>query len=892
MRPCLIGGIIFLTFILGCNSGSPVTPGNQPAKEYQSESASLANHRTLWGIWDVSIDSKSMTIDAVPLRSADFTCNVTQFMQPPSSPTNMILLSLEPGSDPSSGYFEVKVTLKHPFPGLNQYNGFDVRGIFMSNGSIVGNYDNSVLRAGPGDSVLLNADGYTRWWNYSEFTSYNKIFGFTSGKLAPPNHPTSTVNPYKYFADGLDSISPVTSIDPSTRGFFATVPGANSRQYNIQFKQSGGSTVFDFQYAVDASWAPPDPSYAPSYPQEAFSLSANCQEAFAISVNDEGSTAFFVSPAEKGGVIALNIEVYDWQGGVSPAGVPGEISGIWVEGSVFGGVIDVLSSATILPGSTSVSSVFEVTIGSLNLSKSGEEEIFITVESASPDTYEPQIPNGSSFAYPSSALAAYYLTSVTISGTSPIKKPTVLSIDPKWGYQDEIYNDVVISGSDFEPSATVELEITPGNKLSVSDVTWVNSGKITVDLNLTGATLGLYDVKVKNPIVPEGVLDDGFEVKKFTAIWPLTQGNPQHTGTIGLDGPAGPSSGSWAPKWNITYPEVGLGNAVPVFLNNTMAFFTIAFNYNDNNHIPLVAVDIATQTIKWTKVFNWTTHSTVVPLGLNRIGTIVLVWDWPTSNLYGLDAETGTTLWGPLTGAGPFSSDAYASLDNDGNFIFPSSSGIKSINPNTGAVNWTSSTGNPGYCDPAVGTDGTIYVYGSLTNAKICALDPATGVDKWGGTGPTIGQMHNGLVYNPVTNAIIVFSQSGLRSLKDNGTSCSTMWSVSIPYAWYCSPAVAPNGDIYLVDGNGTLRRIDPNNGSTLNSSSGYGSGYGSRPAIGKNGKIYVNTESYIRCFNSDCSLRWSFYGSWDSYWGAPAIGQNGQVFSARRTNGLCAWYD
>jgi hypothetical protein len=885
------GTLIVLLIALGCSGGSPVSPGNSLAIDPGKTLTSIGNNHVLWGMWDISIDPATMTAQATPLRGVEFTCNVTQFMQKPISPVNMIQLSIGSGSDPSSGYFEVLVTLKHPFPGLNQYGGFDVRGIFMSDGSVSGTYDSTVLRAGADDSHLINADGYTRFWNYPEFTSYNSIFGFTSGKLGPPNHPMSTVNPYKYFADGLDKDSPVTSIDPSSRGMFKTTPGANTRQYDIQFKMNSGNTVFDFQYAVDASWDQPDPSFAPEYPQEAFSASANCQEAFAISVSDAGSTAFYVSPTENGGELVLGVEVYDWQAMTKGASVPDEISAIWVESPVLGSPINLLDSAIILPGSSIVSSVFETTIGTLNLTKSGEEDLFITVESKSPDTYEPQLPGGSTFSYPFASLAAYLDGSVTIGDTSAATTPTVLSIDPNWGYKDKTLTGVTITGTDFDPAASVELEYAPGDTLSVSNIVVVDPTTITFDLDMTDATLGLYDVNVVNPLAAPGVLPDGFEVKLFQAIWPVTQGNPQHTGTIGFNGPNGPTGGSsFSPSWNYTYSDASKGNAVSTFLNDTTAFFSIAFNYLDTNHLPAMAVDLATHTVKWTKVINTTSHSSVVVLGINADGTIVLVWDWPSSDIYGLDADDGSILWGPMVG-GISSSDTYATLDNNGNFIIAAPDGIRSIVPSTGTLNWTAAVNSPGYCTPAVGPDGTIYAYSNwLTNAQLNAIDPATGDIKWTTSG--MARCDNGVVYNPVTNTIIVNAQGGLFCWKDNGSSASQVWVQSYPYPWFCSSAVAPNGDIYLVDGSGTLRRLDPDTGATLNSSTGWGTGYGSRPAIGDNGLVYVNHDTYFKCANADCTLRWSFYVDVYAGFGAPAIGQDGTVYAARRTNGLCAWHD
>ena len=99
--------------------------------EAQSSAAIPGTHQ-LWGLWTIALDPVTMTADIKPLRGVQFTCNVTQFMQPPSSPVNMISLAILSGSDPNNGYFKVDVTLKHPFPGMNLYRGFDVKGILIA----------------------------------------------------------------------------------------------------------------------------------------------------------------------------------------------------------------------------------------------------------------------------------------------------------------------------------------------------------------------------------------------------------------------------------------------------------------------------------------------------------------------------------------------------------------------------------------------------------------------------------------------------------------------------------------------------------------------------------------------------------------------------------------
>jgi len=327
MRIYTILCIVFIFACIGCGGNNiPTQPEISDDTLLTRSSDSSYSSRVLWGIWDVHIDPVTLEVEAVPSRNSQFTANVTQFMQPPLSPVNMVSFTVDVASDPVNGFFVVDVTLRHPFPGMNKYNGFDVRGVLISDGSIPGIHDTDVLRAGPDDTFLKNADGLTRWWNYPEFTNYESIFGFTYGKLAPPNNPTATVNGYKYFAYGLEEETPLSELDFSGRGFFPADPGLQTRRYEIQFKMDGDQIVFDFQYAVDASWDDPDPDFAPDFPQEAFSLSANCQEAFNVSVNSDESNAWYVDPSTNGGNLVLELEIFDWQSIINPDGVPGEVA--------------------------------------------------------------------------------------------------------------------------------------------------------------------------------------------------------------------------------------------------------------------------------------------------------------------------------------------------------------------------------------------------------------------------------------------------------------------------------------------------------------------------------------------------------------------------------------
>ncbi|HDS29503.1 MAG TPA: hypothetical protein ENN67_00525, partial [Firmicutes bacterium] len=299
-------------------------------------------------------------------------------------------------------------------------------------------------------------DGYTRWWNSTEFTDPAGIFAYKPGAMGNLPYPSATLNPYKYFADNLSNTAPVGSIDFSKRGTFAATGDVNMREYVIQFPVPGSDPVIKFNYAIDASWDVPDPMYEPTYPIESFSPGAQMQEPFNIVVTDAGSDAFHTSTAF-GGTLRLDIEIFDWQSPVNPDGVAGEISGIILEGGPFGSPLDILPMATPMPGSSAVSSVFNVEIdaGLLQMNQSGDFMILGTVQSANPSDYQPQLPGGDSYIYPHNAmLSAYFMTEIKILDSyTPF---TV--IKPNGGEAWQVNSDQQITWTGGDAFPTVKIE--------------------------------------------------------------------------------------------------------------------------------------------------------------------------------------------------------------------------------------------------------------------------------------------------------------------------------------------------------------------------------------------------------------------------------------------------
>jgi len=585
-----------MSTICGCgNSNSPVSP--DPASLDRVVEAHSG--RLLLGMFHASFDPMACEFEVTPLRSSEFTVNITQFLQPPVTPVNNVYLSLDPTSDIFNGYLVFDMTIRHPFMGFDKFHGFDFRTIFYGDGSGTLSYDDSAVYSVEGETMLLNADGYTRWWNWQEFTGNNTIFGANQGTYAPPNQCTTTINGYKLFCDDLDLDEPVSSLDPETRGIFMATPGLNTRKFKVQFKMDGGMPVFDFNYSIDTSWDQPVDSFAPLYPPEAFPPHANCAEAYQISVTDTGSTAWYVSDGDCGGWLELEIEVFDWQSRSNPDGMAGELAGLWLDGEPFTDPVDILALASDpLPGGIT-SSIYQVEINSLNLTHSGLNEVWVIAENTDPDNYEPNLPiDPSPWTFPDSPLAAYFRTAVIISDQQPEQNPLVHSIDPDEGEVDATI-DVIVAGLYFGDGCQVELRESGSPTPWIIDGAgefWVDATEVECSFDLTGAPTGFYDVAVINPSLLEGVLPSGFEVtssgpedviyvddSNITGIEDGTMANPYDTIHEGLF--------NSSPGWEVWVDDSGIPYDGEILLVSGVVLKSVNWDISDGGDMATILQD-------------------------------------------------------------------------------------------------------------------------------------------------------------------------------------------------------------------------------------------------------------------------------------------------------------
>ena len=122
-------------------------------------SGTLVLHRQKTGQMDIS-----------PLRTADFTANINNLLE--SKPGNLTIGDIDASNFLTQGRLDCTVTLKHPFPGLDQYDGFDAGVSFITANQCFRSIISHTAVVPPlarTRRFFSNADGYTRWFNEPEF---------------------------------------------------------------------------------------------------------------------------------------------------------------------------------------------------------------------------------------------------------------------------------------------------------------------------------------------------------------------------------------------------------------------------------------------------------------------------------------------------------------------------------------------------------------------------------------------------------------------------------------------------------------------------------------------------------------------------------------------------
>lgn len=291
---------IFSLLIIGCSSSGV----DQPLAPAQQRDRAAGTSHGIWGLYQFVCDPVAETIEIVPLRSSDMHLNAIVFLEPPAL-LNLTLDYLEFNGD----LITADIGLRHPFLGLTEFTGFDVCGIFITNGSVSGFDDTDLVTTGEGDTRLLNPDGLTRWWNPAEFPTNGTMFGYNDGLLGAPDSFADfncTLNGYKYYTDGLDNTDDHLTVDPANRGIFSAGQ-KNIRRYELEL--GAGGLVFN--YAIDANWQFPQGDPPWEAPDD-FGEAANRVEAWGVTLTDvENSLWYDDTSSTGGGSYTVQVNVYD-----------------------------------------------------------------------------------------------------------------------------------------------------------------------------------------------------------------------------------------------------------------------------------------------------------------------------------------------------------------------------------------------------------------------------------------------------------------------------------------------------------------------------------------------------------------------------------------------------
>ncbi len=561
----LVSTVILLQ--IGCQ-GNPVTSGAVPESGTQVRAATSTEVHQCLGYYGLIVDTETLDIKVVPIRSANWHFNVTGIL---NGTMGVSAVGVPSEADPAHGLFVFDITLTHPFAGKPQFTGFDVKGILMTPGTLaVGN----LIFADADETCLVNADGYSRWWNPTEFTKPG-MFGYTNGILASaaPGALTATVNPYKLFADILTpdgSLGPLSDqpLDSDQGRAVFTSGASNTRRYRIRFPMDPGPKIV-YGYAIDAAWALPSPNPPGEVPDD-FPIEANQPEAYRIGLVPTLSTLYYDSESGTGGgTLKLQLNVHDWQGQLAgDFGAQMEGPRIYAP-DIMGSGVD-----AVYMDDTPVKRRFTVDLtGLASPAKSGETKIICRVGSTDGSTYVQ-----SSAPAPDSALSAFHAISVNVidpdctgdannefneAQTLSLSEPTIAQLCAPTDYRD-FYSIEVPLGSEISGQLTFYCDVEPttfglydGSQALVTEVS-ASGGTASIDLTALSLMPDTYYLRVLTQSSGKAFL---YAIEPNAEVVDVTPSNAQRVTPAGLyfeprwvtlSGDIAYATGTWG-FWTIDY---------------------------------------------------------------------------------------------------------------------------------------------------------------------------------------------------------------------------------------------------------------------------------------------------------------------------------------------------
>lgn len=416
----IIPMVVIVAFvILSCSkgTGSAVSPeiANSPNEgtiPSQDQRVSSGSKNFLLGYYDIYFDPTEGTFEAVENRTAGFTLNMVPLLNNMSSPLNGITLEnivLHPDTPGILGV-DVDFRIYHPAPTMDRYLVYDVIGVIIGDGAKTLKYENlSVARRGT-DLWMKNADGYTRWFNPSEFTSEN-IFGYVPGGFQ--NYAgDAQVNPYKYYAMGLDPGEDPWEFLTGTNPKESRFHNGDSRTMELEFVLLPYGMGIRFGYAVVFCWEEQGVGpYHPYHRDEVIAAS--------VTLTDD----IYYDGIESGGDLILDIELFAWEN---------QPDKLWIDSTVLQSTEQFDAPSIGQPVSEHIST-YHIEIPSVPIYLE-DHEVWVIAESNDYD-----YSNNSGFPCADGPLAAFYRYHFTIADQPYNHLPVI----------HEIYDDISGQGNGY-----------------------------------------------------------------------------------------------------------------------------------------------------------------------------------------------------------------------------------------------------------------------------------------------------------------------------------------------------------------------------------------------------------------------------------------------------------
>lgn len=410
----LLAALAVITLLLlGCSgsSNNPAIPGADLNPAVDAGKTVNYASPSLMGYYDVYIDPEAGLVEAVPNRSTEFILNIVKFLN--NNPAGIGLSNFTIENKGTYYYIALDWSIKHPVPITPDFDVFDMRGTIIFDGTGILDYNTDLTYGAQGiDQTMVNADGYTRWFNKSEFITPG-FGGYTVGAYAMDTaNCGGTFNPYKYYASGLgtnDDVYQWLKDNPTSNGKF--VAGENlTRRMEFNFPFTPG---IKFGYSIFALW-------------EDVGVVTNTPEAVACKI--DVTPDLYFNGTTGGGNLILDAGIFGWQ---DPP------SSIFIESTVLNAPHE-LTAGEMIPTSSGTNwGVYHVELPSDSVTSVAGQEFWVVAEYAGYNYISPfGIPNNAG----TDTLAAGFRQSLFVAD-APYNQPPNITAGVEGA--DEVFVDSV-----------------------------------------------------------------------------------------------------------------------------------------------------------------------------------------------------------------------------------------------------------------------------------------------------------------------------------------------------------------------------------------------------------------------------------------------------------------